>query len=705
MHVLMDIETRSAVDLKVVGSHVYATNPSTQILTAVWYDGVYHLWINSQVPTTNVEQMRKLLSEVHRWWPVDYGEAPPIVGYYSDRPPRIVGTWVAHNGSGFDRIVWEHSGYHQPNGWYDTLPVARAAGLPGALDALGMRFLGKGKNAGSDILKKHMIRGKNKKLGDVIPTMDLFHIGIYNLIDVVLLKRIYRELSDYNIEADIVQTSDDVNNRGILLDVPFARNIQAVAWQSVARSLDSIVTLTNGQLNAENIRSNKQVTQWLLSRGLKLSNLQRATVEKAIQAFEDGEDIPDIDVSNIDPIVINVLRLRLGVLRVTSAKIDKALLGRCSDDRVRGAFVYHSAHTGRFSSRRIQLHNMPRPKKGIDVHKLLELYNQGQLNYDTIKSIIPEHLTVDDALSALVRPMFKAGEGMILSVADLASIETRMLAWMFDESALLNDISNEDSGADPHGVYCQMASTVYGKTVTRADDELRQVGKIIILGSGYGMSSAKFALMCGLYNVDLASSGTSAEACVQAYRSKFRKIVSGWREFDDAFKRCAKYGTSHTVGRCKIRQSGFSVVVTLSSGREMWYRSCRVEQREPMFAPGTLVPTIVFQSPRGYEETTYGGKLVENVVQASSRDVMAGAMVKIEHVMPGIVAHVHDEILHESRLTSGQEALELVLREMSTSPHWADGLPLGAEGYNTVRYLKEPPKGSKKLKAFNGKLK
>jgi DNA polymerase len=707
----MDLETRSNCDLKRCGGHVYAADPSTQIICGVWLiGGVYHVWVNPEIGTMG--NWSAAVDAIARRWP---GNVSPV-DYVISRDPvpewmraAAAQPWVAHNGAAFDSLVWRACmpADVQPPEWVDTVGIARGAGLPGGLDQLGVRLLGMGKHDGQKILQKYYDRRKNPTLKDCIHAVDLSIIVIYNIVDVILLDRILQYLQNYQYEVDAIRAGDAINDRGIYVDADYCSALARISVEATARAAEEIARLTDGELTAANIRSNKQVDAWLRSQGVALPNLQRATIDAAIRAYELDGDTGDAEDA-ISPLVWQVMRLRQDVTRVTAGKFAAAIEGRCPwDNRIRGALVHHAAHTGRYSSRRVQMHNMTRPKKGIKVKQLLELYDAGQLSYDTIAATIPAEskLVVADALASMIRPMVCAPPGRRLLVCDLASVETRGLAWMSGDATLLRGIADEDDGRDPNGLYCQMASRIFGRTITRANDTERQIGKIVVLGSGYGMSHNKLALFCAITNVDLAAAGVTAEACTRAYRETYTGVVATWRAVDDAFRAAIDGRTAHAA-RCTFFRDGLAVRIRLPSGRTLTYHNAHIDRMEPAWAKGTgkLVPTICFMSPRGFVETTYGGKLVENIVQAHCRDLLVYGLCELEYRGRYTIGHAHDEIIVECDAADESAQLLELGEIMSTTPDWAEGMTLAAEGHSGRRYTKDCIDGLK-VKSLRGAAK
>lgn len=496
--VFFDLETQSAADLRAVGGRLYALDPTTRVLSAVFYvDGVYHVWVPGYFKL-------KTLPNPVALWPKELGPAQLIELHHGDAlpfPVRRAATlgyaFVAHNCFGFDRYIWRHClmprcpGLVEP-AWADTIPLARAAGLRGSLDAVAKDLVGTGKDRGKRILMKHIhatVEGSHVKYSSP-GAGDLEVILRYNVADVDLLRRAWEALSDVPVEADVIEAHDAVNDRGVKVDTALAAKLVSVSSKSVSRAADRIKELTGGVLHSGNLRSTKQVNEWLDAHGLRIRDYSgKRTLRKdfVTQAIANpwtmlGEDAPAAAVADIDPAVFEVLRLRSAALRITGAKGDRAVMRAGSDGRARDLFTYWQAHTGRWSSAGIQVHNLPRPRKGVPVDELLAMHDSGAWGtdpaaaYDAIAAKLPGKLSVDDAISSLLRPLFTAADGKALVICDYAAVECRGVAWIAGEETLLQTLA---SGGD---VYKEMAARIFGAPATEVTDQQRQVGKVTVLG-------------------------------------------------------------------------------------------------------------------------------------------------------------------------------------------------------------------------------
>jgi DNA polymerase len=335
---------------------------------------------------------------------------------------------------------------------------------------------------------------------------------------------------------------------------------------------------------------------------------------------------------------------------------------------------------------------------------------------DAFRELLPPGVGVATAVSALLRPCLRAAPGKVLVVADFASIEARGVAWCAGEQGLLERFA---AGGD---VYCDLAGRLFGYAVTRAHERERKVGKIAILGCGYGMSARKFAEHARKHGVDLAAAGITAEE-VEGYRDTYPAIAGHkagdgdrvwregglWRDIETLALAAIVLNESHQAGRCRFRNADGTLLIELPSGRLLRYRNARVETRIPAFCdrlglPRKSRPTLVFDSPRQPGESTYGGKLVENIVQAICRDLLVEALLGCERAGLPVVLHVHDEIVAEVPAAEAEAALRRLAEIMSRPPAWAAGFPVEVEAYTAERYFKGPVPGSRLARARDGQV-
>lgn len=817
--VLIDLETQSACSLKAMGSKRYLRDPTTRLLSLVaLVDGVIVVW----VPPGRTPAGKGFLP--HELWPDGFGAAPDMMFGTDTEPPSLLReaiargyTFAAHNAMGFDAEAYRLLvGGAQPAAWYDTLPCAKAAGLPGGLDELGKRFAGRGKDETGAKALQLLYTAKVKRGEVVYPvgTRQLWQLMLrYNVADVLLLERVFDEVERYG-ESDVLDVHCTINARGVAMDRGYLDALANLWAEAGNAAFGRVVELTGGRLHEGNIRSGPAVHKWLKSQGLHLDSLNRQQlqqlydepdefftgehseldVEEFVTASEvngyaahemktarestarinevvaaalakfgkpraeddyarligfdtfarelageypdvlgahgydadtgynadeadasarlwdlmcggrvrvdrrgiadnvrgrivEGRRRPAPEMDRIER-VIEVLKLRQLATRGSVGKINRAYELLDDDGRLRDWATYYGAHTGRWSGRGFQPHNLPRGVK-IDIEACLDAFDAGTLTLDTVRKAAPG-VAIDDALASLLRPAVVAAPGHRLLICDYAAIEARGIAWVAGEEVLLNLFRRGD---DP---YCAMASVIFGREITKKDAAERQIGKVVVLGCGYGMSARKFAAYCELQRIDLLAAGVTGDSCVKAYRHTNSNIVAVWKAYNSAAFDAVAHDVVRSAGRCVFGMRGGSLCIRLPSGRELVYRDARIEDRVPGYCkalgiPETPRPTVCYTKPHGYEGNLYGGLLAENIVQATCRDLLATSLVLCERNNLPVVLHVHDEIVcevPELPTTVCNWALEDLAEIMTTPPPWAEGFPIGVEGFTAKRYSK-----------------
>lgn len=331
-----------------------------------------------------------------------------------------------------------------------------------------------------------------------------------------------------------------------------------------------------------------------------------------------------------------VLELRQELALVASKKYQAAIDASSSDGRLRGGFQYFGAHTGRWAGRRVQLHNLPRAALDSTAEvdaAILDLKLGAGASSQTLK--------------ALVRPMFMGPFGII----DYSAIEARVLAWLAGEEWVLEAFRK---GRD-----------IYVETAERMGGLTRFQGKVAVLALGYNGSIGSLAAM--------GAEGDDEQLMmlVHQWRRANPNIVRLWKIMDQAFR-----GTGMAVGkRMRVEKDGNDRLLHLPSGRAIHYHDVE--------AAGKRITFANFRAPGRMD--TYGGRLVENATQAVARDILAEALVRLGEAGYDVVGHVHDEVIIEMP----QDGTLAQLQDIVTaSPKWADGLPLGGEGFVSQRYQK-----------------
>ena len=368
--------------------------------------------------------------------------------------------------------------------------------------------------------------------------------------------------------------------------------------------------------------------------------------------------------------VKEAIKMRLTLAKSAPKKYTKILKVLGDAERINGALMYHGAATGRWASRIVNVQNLPRPTiKHADA--AVELFRERDL--DLLELYGPPM----EVLSSGIRSIIKATPGYRLLVADFSQIEARVLPWLAGQEDVIEVFK---TGQD---LYKHAASQVFGVAIDDVDDEQRFVGKVAMLALGFQGGARAFSLMAKNYGVDIDEE--KAETIKRAWRRKNDRIVSYWNRCEDAAKMAIESpGKIFRVGQCDFYVDGQWLLIRLPSGRELAYF-------KPRLAPGKYGDKIQYMGMNSQTRAYcildgYGGRTVENITQAVARDCMAEAMLRLDAAGYPIVLTVHDEVIAEVPTSFG--SIDEFVSIMCESPPWADGLPIEADGFETVRYRK-----------------
>lgn len=730
--IFVDFETQSLAEIDETGGYIYAQHPSTRILMcSVIIDSTYHMWIPDYI---KVDTSRWLPQSL---WPNELTPHHPVRLYRGSVLPLEIQDQceerpcVAHNAYGFDRYIWERFCKSRPQ-WLDSLYLARLSARSGRLDTLSKSILGIGKDRAKKLLPILTTAKVDMFGGLQYPSVkpgDLQAFARYAIADTELVRRLWHgELSTVPVEADVIRVHNDINARGVKVDVPLLRTIENVSRYSTEEAAKEVDRLTGGKIPPNKLRSTQTVHDWLESYGITITDESRLDKQgkpklslrkEVVQKYIDSPYLVEShlhSIKEIPPVVIKVLELRMKALRITDAKVKKAQKRVDKDGRIRDLISYAVAGTRRFSSNGVQIHNLPRGNKWLNsnLQKLVNIAstpcNDVRKTYNAIKEVLPDNsVTVDDVCSSLLRPSIVASKNKLLLIADWSQIEARGIAWIADEQKLLNLFA---AHRDP---YKELASKIFGVPYEQVTDDMRQVGKVGILGLGYGMADTKFRIFAANSGVDLVKAGVNATAVVDTYRDTYQKIagwrprnkatgelshyrVGGvWRDLSKAVMDCVSTRQPHHVAKCYFHMQGKDLICVLPSGGQLYYPNARVEDVIPPYVwtmnlPPNPKATVVYDSNRGVK-SLFGGLLAENIVQAISRDILATALVRFDKVNLHCIMHVHDEPVCEEDESKANSLLPVMINEMIRPIEWAPDFPLHAEGYVSPRFVKKKWEG------------
>jgi DNA polymerase len=722
-HMTIDFETISDIDLLARGAYVYTESPHADALIASYRIG----------------------DEPYRRW--KRGEPCP-----DDLAAHILsgGLIHAHNVS-FDRLIfWRimtpKYGWPKPalEQFRCTAVTAAAMSLPRALERLGdaLGLAVKKDKRGKALMKIHSIpvgftpAGEpiwHEKANDPV-SMEEYHV--YCDFDVKVEEAADRRLvplSDY--EWRVYALNETINDRGLRIDVKSARAALDMIGRAKARVNAELAEITNGQVSA--VTQTARLKEWVASQGVDMPSMDKDDVEDFLHDFD---DLPDP--------VRRALELRQEGAKPSVEKIAAMLDRVCKDGRARGVYLHHGAgQTGRFSSRGVQAHNMPKYRKefekavenGLDFSRLFEAIRSGEpalLEFMYGPTLgRPLHL-----LSDAVRSFIWAAPGHRLIDVDYSSIEGRMGAWFAREEWKLEAFRALDRG-EGHGIYELAAAGIYGIPIEAVTKQHRPTGKVAELSCQYqtGVGGIKkfarqnkiklhtlypalwaasdegdqefaerrFAERVKQHDINTEILGRegwiAAELIKVGWRKKHLRIsdpkTGAWRQLEDAAIAAVEQpgSVTSTMGvRYTVAHSFLWCL--LPSGRALAYGSPKMQETEAPWADKTLEPAKrekkMSLTVRGTDAQTekwirfpvYGGSFFNNVVQGSARDLLVHGMFNAEAAGYPIVLHTHDEMAAELPYGKGswQELAEIAGR----LPAWAGDLPLTADGWESKRYRK-----------------
>ncbi len=651
-----DIETFSSVDLKKSGVYKYAESPDFEILLFSYsVDGgevqVIDFTAGETLPLKIIDALMD--DNVQKWAFNANFERVCLSRHLSDMGISLGPTET------LDVVR-----YLSPVSWRCSMVWSAYMGMPlslegaGAVLGLEKQKLTEGKELIGYFCKPcnpTIANGKRiRNLPEHAPDKwEVFRA--YNIRDVETEMSIQIKLAKFPVPDEVwdeYALDQEINDRGVQLDMTLVKN--AITIDTVSRSelLRKIQQLTE----LDNPNSVAQMKQWLADNGMETDTLGKKAVAELLK------DAP--------PLLGDVLSLRQSIAKSSVKKYTAMKNAVCADGRARGMFQFYGANrTGRWAGRLIQMQNLPQNHLP-DIEQARVLVQSG--NFAALELLYD---SVPEVLSELIRTAFIPKDGSKFIIADFSAIEARVIAWFAGENW-----RNEVFAG--HGkIYEASASQMFGvptEDVTKGSP-LRQKGKIAELALGYGGSVGALKAMGAL---DMGLSEDELQPLVNAWRSANPNIVRFWWAVDRAAMTAVKDRTvTETHGIRFSYQSGM-LFITLPSGRRLAYVKPRIGENQ--FGS----PCVTYEGVGGTKKwerlDTYGPKLVENIVQATSRDILGYAMRTLRHC--AIVMHVHDEIVIEADRRLSPEVL---CQQMSRTPPWAKGLLLRADGFETEFYKKD----------------
>lgn len=554
--------------------------------------------------------------------------------------------------------------YLDPESWHCSMVWAATMGLPLSLEGVGA-VLGLEKQKlteGKELIKYFCQPCLPTKANGQRTRNRPFHapdkwelFKRYNARDVEAEMGIQQKLSKFPVPPQVWEEYDidqEINDRGVRIDMELVEQ----AIQMDARSRQELTDAMKRMTALENPNSVQQMKQWLSDNGMETDSLGKKVVAELLKTAP--------------PELAEVLTLRQQLAKSSVRKYQAMEKTVCSDNRARGMFMFYGANrTGRFSGRNIQLQNLPQNHLP-DLAEARALVRSG--DFDAVELLYED---VPDTLSQLIRTAFIPRDGAQFLVADFSAIEARVIAWFAGETWRQEVFS---TGGD---IYCASASQMFKVPVEKhgINGHLRQKGKIAELALGYGGSvgalKAMGALEMGLTEEELPQ-------LVDAWRQSNPNIVKFWWAVDRAVMEAVRYKhTTTDYGLTFSCRSGM-LFITLPSGRKLAYVKPKVGTNK--FGGECITYEGIGSTKKWERLDSYGPKFVENIVQATARDILCYAMRTLRCC--SIVMHIHDELVIEA---DPRMSLDAVCEQMGRTPPWAKGLLLRADGYATPFYKKD----------------
>ena len=643
-----DIETFSDVDLIRCGVYKYADSPNFEMLLFAYAvdDGDVHI-----IDIAGGEELPEEIIQVIK----------------SD---TVVKT--AYNAQ-FERVCLSRylklpeGEYLNPQSWYCTAVQAAELALPLSLADVGS-VLGLERQKmteGKELIKYFCVpckptksngnRTRNRPCHD-INKWETFKK--YCMRDVDVERQIADKLKMYPIrdeEHRLYVLDQIINDRGVLVDSELAE--QAVKLNSIQTTVavEQAYMITG----LENPNSVTQLKQWLKENGVEIESMSK----KAVKSLADETDG---DVSKM-------LKLRLLMAKTSVKKYEAVIRSVCSDNRVHGMMRFCGANrTGRWSGNILQPQNLPQNHLP-DLTLARDIVKDGDFEMlDMMFGNVP------NVLSELIRTVLIPKPNHRFIVADFSAIEARVLAWIAGEQWRIDTFKN---GGD---IYCASASKMFKVPVEKngVNGELRQKGKISELACGYGGSVGALKNMGA---VEMGVQENELQGLINDWRNANPHIVRFWYEVGNAAMKAIKEKTTVPLGKLVFAYERGILFIRLPSGRRLSYIKPRIGTNR--FGGDSITYMGINSAKKWDRLETFGGKLTENIVQGTARDLLANALINAANAGYDTVFHVHDEIICE--VPNGYGSVDELCRLMCIKPEWADGLPLNADGFECEYYKKE----------------
>ena len=553
--------------------------------------------------------------------------------------------------------------YLNPASWKCTMTWAAYMGLPLSLEQVGAvlklseQKMSEGKNLIRFFSVPRTPTNNNPATrnypADAPDRWEVFKE--YNKRDVEVEMQIQQKLAKFPVPDfvwDEYHLSEEINDRGILIDQTMVEN--AIAIDNHVRS--DLMNKMKALTNLDNPNSNQQLQGWLRRKGVVSESLDKKAIKELLPTV--SADIQE------------VLQLKQQISRSSVKKYQKMMDTVCDDGRARGMFMFYGANrTGRWAGRHIQLQNLPQNHLK-DLAEVREIVKNS--DYEILSMLYED---IPDTLSQLIRTAFIPKPGYQFYVSDFSAIEARVLAHISGEK-WRSEVFRR--GED---IYCASASAMFHVPVEKhgQNAHLRQKGKIAELALGYGGSVGALKSMGAL---DMGMAEEELQPLVNMWRNSNPNIVALWWDVDYAAKECIKTGNRTETHGIRFTYESGMMFITLPSGRRLAYAKPRIGENQ--FGGESITYMGVDTQKKWSRIESYGPKIVENITQAISRDILAYAMRTLSHCF--ICGHVHDELIIEC---SPEVSLDAICEQMGRTPPWIPGIGLRGDGYKCTFYCKD----------------
>ena len=639
----IDIETYSSTNLNHTGVYRYADSDDFELLLFGYATDF------GPVKVVDLTQGEKI---------------PPQIIEALDNPDIIKSAFNAQ----FERVcLSRYIGRRlKPAGWHCSRVWSATLGLPLSLRDVGS-VLGLPRQkitAGKELVRYFCTPCKPTKANQNRTRNFPYHapdkwqqFKQYNQRDVEVEMEITQKLERFPVlqnEWENYWMDQDINDRGIRIDQQLVNN--AIKCQSVFH--DKYLQTAKNITGLANPNSPLQLKDWLHQQGVKTDSLSKASVTQLLQTTT-GK-------------VHQVLALRQLLSKSSVKKYQAMQKAMCQDGRVHGLLQFYGANrTGRWAGRLVQIQNLPRNSMP-DLEEARELVKQGNVPAPAML-----YDSVPDVLSQLIRTAFIPSKNHHFYVADFSAVEARVIAW------LSNEKWRQDAFAKNEDIYCASASQMFGVPVVKhgINGELRQKGKIAELALGYGGSIGALKAMGA---TKLGLTDDELPPLVQMWRNASPHIVQFWWDVDKAAKECIKTHLPQTTHEMKFIYRSGCMFLRLRSGRYLCYPQPKIGINR--FGSESITFMGINTVKKWDRIETYGAKLVENIVQATSRDLLAEAMRRLEATGNTVVMHIHDEAVIDAPFN---RSLDTTVQLMTKVPDWANGLILNAAGFVSDFYKKD----------------